>query len=107
MRADIYEIIAKRMEQLTTAEASALTTFRIIEEPYVPAEPYQPRPFFYAGVTAVTTPILFFGFIILFERSRNFIREQAADRKPLANGLDHTESALKAGVTAGSPAGTN
>ncbi len=94
LRADIYEIIAKRMEQLTTAEASALTTFRSIEEPYVPAEPYQPRPFLYAGVTGVVTPILLFAFIVLFERSRTFIREQSADRMPLSNGLDRTDSAL-------------
>lgn len=107
LRADIYEIIAKRMEQLTTAEASALTTFRIIEEPYVPAEPYQPRPFLYAGVSALTMPILLFGLIVMFERSRNFIREQTGDRKPLANGLDHTDSALKASLATPDPSRPN
>jgi hypothetical protein len=96
LRADIYEIIAKRMEQLTTAEASALTTFRTIEEPYVPGEPYQPRPFLYAGVTAATMPIALFTLIVLFERSRVFIREQSAERMPLSNGLDQTDSALQA-----------
>lgn len=99
LRADIYEIIAKRMEQLTTAEASALTTFRTIEEPYVPGEPYQPRPFLYAGVTAATMPIALFTLIVLFERSRAFIREQSAQRAPLANGLDRTDSALKTPVS--------
>ncbi len=96
LRADLYEIIAKRMEQLTTAEASALTTFRIIEAPYVPRDPYQPRPLLYAAVTAAVMPIILFVLIVLFERSRDFIREQSTELMPLSNGLDRTESALNA-----------
>jgi hypothetical protein len=41
-------------------------------------------------------PIVLFTLIVLFERSRAFIREQSAQRTPLSNGLDQTDSALKA-----------
>lgn len=91
LRVDLYGIIAKRMEQLTTAEASALTTFRIIEVPYVPLEPYRPRPLLYAAATAAATPILGFALIVLFERSRAFIREQSAEGSLQSNGLDHID----------------
>ncbi len=107
LRADIYEIIAKRMEQLTTAEASALTTFRIIEEPFVPREPYQPRPLLYAGVTIAAMPILLFAFLVAFERSRTFIREQSAASMPRANGLDRSDSALQAAAAPERPTGPN
>ena len=98
LRADIYEIIAKRMEQLATAEATALTTFRIIEAPYVPRDPYQPRPFLYAAVTAAVMPIVLFVAIVLFERSRDFIREHSAETAPYSNGLDRMEPSLHARV---------
>jgi hypothetical protein len=96
LRSDIYEIIAKRMEQLTTAEASALTTFRIIEEPYVPLDPYVPRPFLYGLVSAAVTPFVLFGLIVMCEKTRTFVREQSAARTPLSNGFDKSASALKA-----------
>ena len=103
LRADLYEIIARRMEQLSTAEASALTAFRTIEAPYVPRDPYKPRPLLYAAVTAATMPIVLFTLIVLLERSRAFIREQSAQRTPLSNGLDQTDSALRAPAGMQSP----
>jgi uncharacterized protein involved in exopolysaccharide biosynthesis len=103
LRADLYEIIARRMEQLSTAEASALTAFRTIEAPYVPREPYKPRPLLYAAATAATMPIVLFTLIVMLERSRAFIREQSVERTLLSNGLDQTDSALKAPVSMQDP----
>jgi len=103
LRADLYEIIGKRMEQLSTAEASALTAFRTIEAPYVPRDPYKPRPLLYAAATAATTPLVLFTLIVLLERSRAFIREQSAEQTLLSNGFDQTDSALKASVGTQAP----
>ncbi len=95
LRSDIYEIIAKRMEQLTTAEASALTTFRIIETPYVPLDPYVPRPFLYGLVSAAVMPFVLFGLIVVYEKTASFVREQSAARMRSSNGFDKSASALK------------
>ncbi len=103
LRADLYEIIAKRMEQLTTAEASALTTFRIIEAPYVPIDPYQPMPLLYSAVAAGAMPILLFTLLVVIERARVFLLTHADESSPMPNGLDHTGSALNLGVSEQSP----
>ena len=98
LRADLYGIIAKRMEQLSTAEASALTTFRMIEEPYVPRDPYQPLPLLYAAVAAAATPHR-----PVWINHRVRARASLAcsgtrrRREPLSNGLDQTDSALQPG----------
>lgn len=96
LRADLYGIIAKRVEQLSTADASALVAFRIIETPYVPPKAYKPQPLLYATATAAATPLVLLALIVLIERSRAFILEQSGDQTVTTNGLDHSESALTA-----------
>jgi hypothetical protein len=97
LRADLYEIIAKRIEQLSTADASALVAFRMIEAPFVPPEVYQPRPLLYAAASAAIVPIVMFGMLVLLERSRAFIHEQTSSREVShSNGLDKSASALAA-----------
>jgi hypothetical protein len=94
LREDLYGIIAKRIEQLSTADASALVAFRIIETPYVPPKAYKPQPLVYAAATAAATPLALFALIVLMERSRVFIREQSGEQIVMTNGLDRSRSAL-------------
>jgi Chain length determinant protein len=95
LREDLYGIIAKRIEQLSTADASALVAFRIIETPYVPPKAYKPQPLLYAAATAAAMPLVLFALIVFVERARAFIRDQSEAQSVIPNGLDHSDSALK------------
>jgi uncharacterized protein involved in exopolysaccharide biosynthesis len=95
LRSNIYQIIAKRMEQLSTAEASALMAFRVIETPYVPPEPYRPQPLLYAAVTAAVMPFALFTMVIVIERSRAFLHRLPVETASMLNGWDRSPSALK------------
>jgi hypothetical protein len=94
LREDLYGIIAKRIEQLSTADASALVAFRIIETPYVLPKAYKPQPLLYAAATAAAMPLLLFAMIVLVERSRAFIFEQSEVPSVVTNGLDRSDSVL-------------
>ena len=95
LRANLYQIIARRMEQLATAEASALVAFRVIETPYVPPEAYRPQPLLYAAVAAAVIPLVLFAIAIAVERSRALLDGLPNARAAGSNGLDRSPSALK------------
>ena len=97
LRADLYEIIAKRIEQLSTADASALVAFRMIEAPFVPPQVYEPQLLRYAAASFAIVPIVMFAMLVILERSREFIREHSTvDEASHSNGLDKSRSALTA-----------